>query len=201
MPSDAPSDTAAARRFDAPEPTGGPRAALAGRRRRWTIMVSCAVVLVLVVAGVVIWRVLAAQAQARANARADDAAKAEILVAGRQEITEMTQVDYRATDAVLNRWLSVSAGTLHSTLSTAGPALMRQLQVTRFASSGRIVSALVTSVNRADGTATMSASVDVALSYNGSASATRHDEIQVTMSRTPAGWKLTSMAGATLVGG
>lgn len=166
------------------------------RRRRLVVILVAAVVVVAVAAGAVVWRI----GYQREQARLDAAARTAALVAGRQEITAMTQVDYRQPTAVLNRWLSVSTGTLHSSLTQSGTALIKQLQQAHLVTSGRIVTASVSALDRGAGTASVTAAVDVSLSYVGAAPATKRDQIEATLTDTGSGWKLTSMSGMPVVG-
>ncbi|WP_163511496.1 hypothetical protein [Fodinicola acaciae] len=130
-----------------------------------------------------------------AENRADAAARAAVLAAGRSGIAAMTTVDYRDIPGLRKRWLDVSTGSLHATIAKSGDVLAKQLQLAQVTVSGTVATAEVSSVDRETGTAGMTASVDIVMTMHGQKATTTRNKITALLQRTANGWKLTSMTG------
>jgi hypothetical protein len=130
-----------------------------------------------------------------AEKRADAAARAEVLRAGRTGISAMTTVDYRDIPGLRKRWLDASAGSLHATIAKSGDVLTKQLALAQVTVTGTIASAEVSAVDRETGTAGMTAAVDIVMSMHGQKATTSRNKITALLQRTATGWKLTSMSG------
>jgi Mce-associated membrane protein len=171
------------------------------RTRRLNRKLLVIVGVLVIVAGAAIWGGTAwwQAHQAAAKAAADAAAGAAALVDGQRDVDVMNTMDFHNVDVNFQAWLNVSTGALHNQLTQAESGLKQQFATNQVVTSGRITRVRVVSPDAAAGTATILGTEDVQLT-TGKSTVTQHNGFHANLSRTPAGWRLTSYATDTIPG-
>ena len=129
----------------------------------------------------------------------DDAAtrartRDDVLRAGTQEIAALNTMDAAHLDKGLRLWLNASTGELRDQLRSTQAQSRKQIEQAGSSAAGRVTDAAVTQLNPAAGTAEMIAAVDIAVTpRSGSATADRN-RYRAGLTRTAAGWKLSSLS-------
>ncbi|TVT38724.1 hypothetical protein FNH05_24295 [Amycolatopsis rhizosphaerae] len=119
-----------------------------------------------------------------------------LWAAATDALTALNTIDYHDPGPALDRWIQVTTGQFGKNLSGD-----RQLQLDRAVTSRTIATAsvrqaAVTELDEGGGTARVIAVVDIQLSTNGSAAAPSRSRLNVTLTRTESGWKISAVQGA-----
>lgn len=122
-------------------------------------------------------------------AQARDAA----LTDGRENLAVLSSLDHRRVDEGLQRWLEVSTGPLHDRLADTSEEIKTTLREGRTVADGAVLDVGITELDEYAGTATMLAAVEITLSEEDTASAIRRNRFTAGLTRTEAGWKLSSL--------
>ena len=121
------------------------------------------------------------------------AARDEALRAGREQVAELTTLDYHDVDAGLARWLAVSTGALHDKLAGTDEQAKNSLRQGGTVSTGAVLDAAVSELDQHAGTAKLLVSVEITQAKQDSAPATKRNRFVAALTRTDAGWKLAAL--------
>lgn len=117
------------------------------------------------------------------------AARDEVRRAGRQEIATLNTLDPQARDAGLDRWLDASTGALRDELRRTSAQDRQRAAQAHTAAEGTVTDLAVTELDARAGTAQVIATVQVRLG----ASDVERKRFTAVLTRTGAGWKLSSL--------
>ncbi|HEY0639594.1 MAG TPA: hypothetical protein VGD67_18245 [Pseudonocardiaceae bacterium] len=120
-------------------------------------------------------------------------ARDEALRAGREHIARLTTLDHRDVDAGIAGWLDVSTGALHEELSRTDEKTRTTLREGAAVSTGTVLDAAISELDQRAGTARMLASVEITVTKEGAAPATKRNRFVAQLTRTDAGWKLSAI--------
>jgi Mce-associated membrane protein len=117
----------------------------------------------------------------------------QVLRSGQQEIADLNSVSGKQAGAGLRRWLDVTAGPLHTQLRRTEASYLRQISRAGSSARGTVTGAAVTQLNQQAGTAQIIASVQVQITPEVGATSTDINRYQAGMTRTAAGWKVSTL--------
>ncbi len=120
-------------------------------------------------------------------------ARDEALRAGREHLAQLTTLDHHDVDAGIQRWLDVSTGSLHEELSGTDESTRTTLRTGGAVSTGTVLDAAISELDQRAGTARMLASVEITVTKEGEAPATKRNRFVAQLTRTDAGWKLSAI--------
>jgi Mce-associated membrane protein len=131
----------------------------------------------------------AADDDALATARARD----EALAAGREQVAVLTSLDYHRVDEGVARWLDASTGALRDELARTDESTKNSVREDATVATGAVLDAALSELDARAGTAKMLASVEITLAKEGSAPTSARNRFVAQLTRTDAGWKLSSL--------
>ncbi|MDT8915608.1 hypothetical protein [Amycolatopsis sp. PS_44_ISF1] len=117
----------------------------------------------------------------------------EALTTGRTLVATLNTLDYHQVDAGLSHWLDASTGPLHDQLARTTPQTKQALTAAATVATGKVLDAGLSELDAHAGTAKLIASVEVTVEKAGTAPATRRNRYAATLTRTPSGWKLSTL--------
>jgi Mce-associated membrane protein len=183
---DEPEDT------EAPEDTADTEEPAAKRRWRPRFVHVAIVLLVAAAAfaGLAGWSFL--------RASGDDAlgyatARDDALKAGRQQVAELTTLDYHDVDGGISRWLTVTTGKLHDELAGTDDQTKNTLRQNATVSTGNVLDAAVSELDERAGTAKLLVSVEITQTKAGAQPTTKRNRFAAALTRTDGGWKLSAL--------
>lgn len=156
-------------------------------RRVLTLAVGLAA-LAAVVLGV-LW-VLTPTSSSLALARDRDA----VLIDARQAAINLNTLDYRNVDAGLDLWQQSSTGAVLAEFQQNRDQYAKLVQESRRTTVATVPDAAVTELNEHAGVARVLVAVDVTVTAEGQAPAVSRQRLQMEMTRTPAGWKVSLLS-------
>jgi Mce-associated membrane protein len=121
------------------------------------------------------------------------ATRDEALRAGREQVAQLTTLDYHDVDGGLARWLAVSTGPLHDKLAGTDEQTKSSLRQGGTVSTGAVLDAAVSELDQHAGTAKLLVSVEITQAKQGSAPATKRNRFVAALTRTAAGWMLSAL--------
>lgn len=121
------------------------------------------------------------------------AARDQVLQAARQEIADLNTVQPGRISAWQARWLADTTGTEHTQVQQTDPAARAQIEKVRTSAQGTVTGAAVTSLDYQAGTAQVIATVRVRQTAPSGASDTVSNRYLARLTRTAAGWKISSL--------
>lgn len=150
------------------------------------------------VAWTVALAVCAAGAWSYAGTRGDDAlsygkARDAALADGTRDIARLNTVDAEHAAADLKQWLDATTGPLHDRMSATRTADTATVKKSATSTRGDVTAAAVTELDTRAGTAKLIATVDVHLTPPDGTPTTDRKRFEATLTRTPAGWKLSAL--------
>lgn len=116
-----------------------------------------------------------------------------VLKQGSEQIAVLNTMDYAKVDDGLKAWLNAATGPLHDQLRKDAPANRQKIVTVRTKAAGAVVDAAVTAVDLRAGNARLIASVRIDLTGHDGAPSTQRKRYEAGLTRTPDGWKLTSL--------
>jgi Mce-associated membrane protein len=155
----------------------------------WRIGWACLVV----VAGLACWAGLSWWHAGHDDATSRATTRDDVLRAGTQEIAALNTMNPAHLDQGLRLWLDASTGLLHDQLRGSEAQSRQQIEQARSAAAGRVTDAAVTQLNPAAGTAEMIAAVDIQVTPQTGSATTDRNRYRAGLTRTAAGWKLSSL--------
>lgn len=117
-----------------------------------------------------------------------------VLQQARQDIVVLNTMDYRDVDAGLKRWADASTGTLHNQVVRATAVEKQHLTQAKSIATAKVVAAAITSLDVADGSASIIASVDVTVKHSDGKSNVNRERLKGQMTRVGSVWKVGSLA-------
>jgi Mce-associated membrane protein len=161
------------------------------RRGPWPLR--AAVVLVVLAAafagwaGWTWWRADADESLSYAQARD------EVLAAGRAHVALLTTLDSSDVDGGIDRWLTVSTGSLRDELAATDAKTRQTLRQGGTVATGRVLDAAVSELDTRTGTAKLLVSVEIATSVRGGEPATKRNRFVAGLTRTGDRWLLSAL--------
>jgi Mce-associated membrane protein len=161
------------------------------RRGPWPLR--AAVVLVVLAAafagwaGWTWWRADADESLSYAQARD------EVLAAGRADVALLTTLDSSDVDGGIDRWLTVSTGSLRDELAATDAKTRQTLRQGGTVATGRVLDAAVSELDTRTGTAKLLVSVEIATSVRGGEPATKRNRFVAGLTRTGDRWLLSAL--------
>jgi Mce-associated membrane protein len=117
-----------------------------------------------------------------------------VLQQARQDIVVLNTMDYRDVDTGLRRWADASTGTLHNQVVRATSVEKQHLTQAKSIATAVVVAAAITSLDVADGSASVIASVDVTVKHTDGKSNVNRERLKGEMTRVGSVWKVSSLA-------
>jgi Mce-associated membrane protein len=128
-----------------------------------------------------------------------------VLADARQAAVNLNTLDYRNVDAGLDRWEQSSTGQVLTEFQQNRDQYAKLVRESRRATVATVPAAAVTELDEHAGVARVLVAVDVTVTPEGQAPAVTRQRLQVEMTRTPSGWKVSLLspvrAPTTTVGG
>jgi Mce-associated membrane protein len=121
------------------------------------------------------------------------AARDEALRVGRQEVAELTTLDYHDVDAGIARWLRSATGPLHDQLAGTDVATRNSLRQGGTVATGAVLDAAISELDNRAGIAKLLVSVEITTAKAGTPPATKRNRFAAALTRTDAGWKLSAL--------
>ena len=135
-------------------------------------------------------------AAAHDDARAYSRARDDVLEAGRQGVQNLNTLDYRSLGPGLKTWQDSTTGDLHRQITQGRPAFEEQVAKARTITSARILDAAVAELDERSGKARMLVAVEITVTPPDGDPATRQSRLVGELTRTPGGWKLSTLGQA-----
>ncbi|MFC5289398.1 hypothetical protein ACFPM7_20295 [Actinokineospora guangxiensis] len=117
----------------------------------------------------------------------------EALRSARSAVETFNTLDHRSVDAGLDRWQATATGPLAEELADSRDSSRARIVEARTVTSGVVVDAAVTDLDPAAGTASVIASVEVTVTPESGAAATKRVRFAATVTRTDQGWLLSGI--------
>lgn len=146
-----------------------------------------------VVAGFAVWSGFSWWHTEHGDAASTARTRDDVLRAGTQEIAALNTMDATHLDKGLQLWQSASTGLLRDQLRSTEAQSRKQIQQAGSSAVGRVTDAAVTQLNQQAGTAEMIAAVDIAVTPWSGSTTTDRNRYRAGLTRTTAGWKLSSL--------
>jgi Mce-associated membrane protein len=165
---------------------------MAGWRRRPLLATSSALLAVAVVFAA--WAGLSWLTAPRASAIAQ--ARDEALREGEQAVLNFNTLSYRTVGQGLKLWEQSSTGALHTEIASGRSAFEQQIEEAKSVTTAKILDAALTAVNVRAGTASIIVAMQITVTPANGAAATKQSRQEGVLTRTPSGWKLSSLQQA-----
>ncbi len=172
--------------LDAPEPATK-RSSRITPRRALTALVAVAAVAAVVLG--ILW-VLALNSSSLALARDRDAA----LVAAQQAAVALNTLNYKDVDNGLNQWEQVSTGSVLDEFRQNRAQYAKAVSDSKRATVATVPSAAVGELDERAGIARVLVGVDVTVTPEGQQPTLTRQRLQLEMTRTDAGWKVSKLS-------
>lgn len=127
----------------------------------------------------------------RASAAA--ATRDQALRAGEQAVLNFNTLDYRTVSQGLKLWEQSSTGALYAQIAAGASAFEQQIKQAKSVTTAKILDAALTGLNAAKGTAAIIVAVQITVTPTHGAAATKQSRQEGVLTRTPSGWKLSSL--------
>jgi Mce-associated membrane protein len=168
---------------------GASRLGIASWRQNPLLATACALLTVAVVFAA--WATLSWLTAPRASASAQ--VRDLALREGEQAVLNFNTLDYRSVTQGLNLWEQSSTGALHSEITTGRAAFQQQIEQAKSITTARILDAALTRLNAHRGTASIIVALQITVTPDHGAAATKQSRQEGLLTRTPSGWKLSSL--------
>ncbi len=136
---------------------------------------------------------------------ADAQVRDQALRAGEQAVLNFNTLDYRTVGQGLKLWEQSSTGSLHSQVVAGQASFAEQIGQAKTITTAKILDGALTGLNVRAGTASVIVALQVTVTPVHGQAAIKHSRLAGQLSRTPAGWKLSSLGqvpvGAAAAGG
>jgi Mce-associated membrane protein len=127
------------------------------------------------------------------SSNSDANARDVVLQQARQDFVVLNTMDYRNVDVGLKRWADASTGTLHNQVVRATAVEKQHLTQAQDVASAVVVAAAVTSLDVADGSASVIASVDVTVKHLDNQAVVKRERLKGQMTRVGSAWRVSSL--------
>ncbi|WP_329125848.1 hypothetical protein [Streptomyces sp. NBC_01465] len=115
------------------------------------------------------------------------------LSAGRERVAQLNTLDVSHTDDGLKQWLDASTGALHDKLESTRATDRTTLAKAGTSARGTVTDAALTALDDRAGTASMIATVTVAITPKSGSATSDRKRFEASLARTPDGWKVTAL--------
>jgi Mce-associated membrane protein len=112
---------------------------------------------------------------------------------GEQAVLNFNTLDYKSVARGLNLWEQSSTGALHSEITTGRASFERQIEQAKSVTTAKILDAALTRLNASSGTASIIVALQITVTPDHGAAATKQSRQEGLLTRTPSGWKLSSL--------
>ena len=155
------------------------------RRLAWTLLV-CAALGFCAFGGWTYW-------YARSGGSSLGQQRDDVVAAAREEIATLNTVDAGDLDFSVQHWISASTGTFHDGMVATSAQTKAQLAAAGSSAVGTVTDVAVTQLDLGAGTASVIATVHVAVTSKSGVQSAKRQRFDATLSHTPTGWKLTAL--------
>lgn len=118
----------------------------------------------------------------------------QALRQGEQDVQAFNTLSYKDLAGGLSRWQAASTGVLRQETTKGWPGFAKQVSKAKTISTATILDAALTSLDQQKGTANMIAAVQITVTPAKGSAATKRNRLEGTLTKTPAGWKLSSLS-------
>lgn len=115
----------------------------------------------------------------------------QVLQAGEQAVQNFNTLDYRKVAAGLALWEQSSTGALHAEINAGRAQFTQQIAQTKTVTTARILDGALTALT--PNTASIMVAVQITVTPAGGSPAVKQSRLLGTLTRTPAGWKLSAL--------
>ena len=168
------------------------RLPMGGWRRR-PLMATSAVLLAVAVVFAA-WAGLSWLTAPRASAIAQ--ARDEALREGEQAVLNFNTLSYRTVGQGLKLWEQSSTGALHTEIAAGRSAFEQQIKRAKSITTAKILDTALTAINVRAGRATIIVAMQITVTPAHGVAATKQSRQEAVLTRTPSGWKLSSLEQA-----
>jgi Mce-associated membrane protein len=130
--------------------------------------------------------------QASAVAQARD----EALREGEQAVLNFNTLSYRTVGQGVRLWEQSSTGALHTEIAAGQSAFEQQIKQAKSVTAAKILDAALTALNVRAGTASIIVAMQITVTPAHGTAATKQSRQEGVLTRTPSGWKLSSLEQA-----
>jgi Mce-associated membrane protein len=120
-----------------------------------------------------------------------------VLRAGEQGIQNMNTLDYRKLDG-LRSWEDSTTGDLHQQIVQGRSAFQSQVQLAQTVTTAKVLDGAVTELDTRAGKASVIVALQVTVTPAKGQPSTKQSRMLAQLTRTPAGWKLSSLGQASV---
>jgi Mce-associated membrane protein len=117
----------------------------------------------------------------------------QALREGEQAVLNFNTLSYRTVKSGVQLWEQSSTGTLHSQIATGQSAFEQQIEQAKSVTTAKILDAALTALNARAGTATIIVALEITVTPEHGAAATKQSRQEGVLTMTPSGWKLSSL--------
>ncbi|QKG27085.1 hypothetical protein [Actinomadura verrucosospora] len=161
-------------------------------RRTITTAALVAVTAAALFAGAATWRYVGRDDTAGREAALRD----QVAAAATQDVINLNTLDYRTTAADLDRWQNSATGTLYAQITSGRAQLEAEAAKDKTVSTAAVLAVAVTEFDRRAGKAAVLATVRVTVTKSGGTGGAAISRLIGQLSRTPAGWKMSTLSSA-----
>lgn len=117
----------------------------------------------------------------------------EVLRQGEQDVQNFNTLSYQNLAQGLSNWQNSSTGTLRSETTSGWPSFAKEVSKLKTVTTATILDAALTSLDQQKGTAGIIVALQVTVKPAKGSAATKRSRLEGTLTRTPSGWKLSSL--------
>jgi Mce-associated membrane protein len=129
-----------------------------------------------------------------ASLRAAD--RDEIMTAANQGLVALNTIDYRSAQHDVDKWVQVTTGQLGKDLGNDRETQQQRASASKTIATAAMKQSAVTELDHGAGSARVIAVLDLQVSTNGSPAAANRSRLNVELTRTDQGWKVSSVQSA-----
>lgn len=123
-----------------------------------------------------------------------------VLSAGEQELAQINTIDWHEPDGGLGRWQQQVVGPLADQVKKNRQDNVSSIRNAKTVTRARVVDAAVTRLDQSAGQAGVIGALEVTVAPDGGKPITKRSRVEAGMTRTPQGWKLSSVQVVGLSG-
>jgi len=123
-------------------------------------------------------------------------ARNEALREGEQAVLNFNTLSYRSVGQGVTLWEQSSTGALHTEIAAGQSAFEQQIKQAKSVTTAKILDAALTALNVRAGTASIIVAMQITVTPAHGAAATKQSRQEGVLTRTPSGWKLSSLEQA-----
>ncbi len=117
----------------------------------------------------------------------------QALRAGEQAVLNFNTLDYRTVGRGVKLWELSSTGALHNEVMAGQAAFEQQIVQAKTITTARILDGALTALNPGSGTASVIVALQITVTPATGPAATKQSRLAGQLTRTPSGWKLSSL--------